>query len=104
MSDAPVIVTGITTGIQPQSPVSALPQRLEWQQFVQNPQYLTLYVNALTQFMGLDQSEVTSYFQIGGMSIIIAWLIRKASMACHIHPGTVLKATIPPRDIATTEA
>jgi len=69
MSDGPVIVTGITTGIQPQSPVSALPQRLEWQQFVKNPQYLTLFVNALQQFMGMDQSQVTSFFQIGGMPI-----------------------------------
>jgi tyrosinase len=62
----PVIVTGITTGFQPQAPVSQLPPRLEWQTFVQNLDFVTLYVKALQQFMNLTQSEVTSYFQIGG--------------------------------------
>lgn len=61
-----VIVTGITTGVQPQAPVSQLPPRLEWQDFAQNLDYVTLYVKALQQFMNLTQSEVTSYFQIGG--------------------------------------
>jgi hypothetical protein len=63
-----VVVTGITTGIQPQDPVSSLPQRLEWHQFVQNIDYVTLYVEALQLFMNLEQSETLSYFQIGGSS------------------------------------
>jgi hypothetical protein len=63
-----VVVTGITTGIQPQGPASSLPQRLEWHQFVQNMDYVTLYVEALQSFMSLDQSETVAYFQIGGSS------------------------------------
>ena len=61
-----VVVTGITTGFQPQAPVSQLPPRLEWHDFVQRLEYVTLYVKALQQFMGLTQSEVTSYFQVSG--------------------------------------
>jgi len=64
-----VVVTGITTGIQPQAPVSSLPQRLEWHQFVQNIDFVTLYVEALQSFMNLDQSETVAYFQIGGSSL-----------------------------------
>lgn len=64
-----VVVTGITTGFQPQAPVSSLPQRLEWHDFVQNMDYVTLYVEALQAFMNLDQSETVAYFQIGGLSL-----------------------------------
>jgi hypothetical protein len=64
-----VIVTGITTGFQPQAPVSQLPPRLEWHNFVQSLEYVTLYVNALQQFMGMTQSEVTSYFQVSGSDL-----------------------------------
>ena len=55
-----VIVTGITTGFQPNAPVNTLPQRLEWQAFVQNLEFVTLYVKALQNFMGMTQSGVTS--------------------------------------------
>lgn len=61
-----VIVTGVTTGIQSQN-ASQLPQRLEWHDFVQNLEFVTLYVNALGQLMKADQSQTTSYFQIAGL-------------------------------------
>jgi len=79
-----VVVTGITTGIQPNAPVSALPQRLEWHQFVQNMDFVTLYVEALQAFMNLDQSETVAYFQIGGSSLIFSHLINRYSwLALH---------------------
>jgi hypothetical protein len=63
-----IIVTGSTTGIQPQSPVSALPQRLEWSSFVKSIENVTLYVKALQQFMADVQSDIPSFFQISGTS------------------------------------
>ena len=63
-----VVVTGIKTGINPQGQPAELPQRLEWQDFKQSPEYLTLYILALQKFMAMTQSQVTSYFQIGGMA------------------------------------
>jgi hypothetical protein len=64
-----ILVTGITTGFQPQSPVYTLPQRTEWHQFVKDMDNVTLYVQALHSLMTLDQSEALSFFQIGGSSL-----------------------------------
>ena len=63
---APIVVTGIKTGVRPQASVSELPQRLEWSTFVQNIEFVTLYVKALQNFMATVQSEETSFFQIAG--------------------------------------
>lgn len=67
-----VIVTGIKTGIKPNATVNELPQRLEWQDFIQDPANVTLYVLALQQFMAMDQSKVTAYFQIGGSAVSLS--------------------------------
>jgi hypothetical protein len=67
---AHVVVTGLTANIQPQAPVSQLPQRLEWHDFAQNLEFVTLYVNALDGFMNMNQEEVTSYFRIAGSRTI----------------------------------
>jgi len=70
-----VVVTGIKLGFNPQGPPSELPQRLEWQDFKQSPEYLTLYILALQKFMGMTQGQVTSYFQIAGKGVFNFCLI-----------------------------
>jgi hypothetical protein len=98
-----VIVTGITTGFQPQAPVSQLPSRLEWHDFVQNLEYVTLYVKGLQQFMGLTQSQVTSYFQVSGSLFYGILLKCKASMDFPLLLGTMSTGTIPRSAIAIME-
>jgi hypothetical protein len=66
MSDR-IVVTGITTGIQAQTSVNQLPQRLEWNTFAQNLEFVTLYVRALQAFQGVDQDRDDSYFGIAGI-------------------------------------
>jgi hypothetical protein len=62
-----IIVTGITTGINPNAPTYELPQRLEWHTFVNSIEQVTLYVKALQAWMQQDQSDTPSYFQVAGI-------------------------------------
>ena len=68
-----IIVTGITTGVSPNAPVSSLPQRLEWHNFVQSIEQVTLYVKALQQWMQTDQSSTPSYFRVAGIAYKFAF-------------------------------
>lgn len=68
-----IIVTGSPYGTSG-GPVNTLPQRLEWHTFVQNQDFVTLYVYALQQFQQESQSSFPSYFQICG-TFLVAVLI-----------------------------
>lgn len=98
-----IIVTGITTGIQAQASVSELPQRLEWHDFAQNREFVTLYVNALQRFMKADQSEPTSFFQIAGTRSVLSALNPQAFTGCPTSLGTMLMETTPGRVIVIME-
>jgi hypothetical protein len=65
---APVIVTGVQSGYTPGDPEYTLPQRLEWNDFEQDMDLITLYVQGLAEMMTVSQdiNHPTSYFQIAG--------------------------------------
>jgi len=68
---APIIITGVQTGIPPGHPTAAdYPTRLEWTVFANDPYNVTLYVKALEKIMSLSQAESVplSFFQIAGMA------------------------------------
>jgi hypothetical protein len=67
-----IVVTGITTGIPPHPTAVDYPVRLEWSEFAQNMDYVTLYVKALEAYKALSQAEdvPNSYFQIGGINTV----------------------------------
>src|SRR5271170_454550 len=69
MSD-PIVVTGIQTGIPPHAQAADYPARLEWNDFVQNKYFVTLFAQALKIMQGESQDIKTplSYFQIAGMA------------------------------------
>jgi len=71
MSD-PIVVTGIQTGIPPHAQAADYPARLEWNEFVQNKYFVTLFAQALKMMQGESQDINTplSYFQIAGMAFI----------------------------------
>jgi hypothetical protein len=69
---APIVVTGIKTGIPPHPKEADYPARLEWSIFAKNTHYVTLYVKALEKLMTLSQatSVPLSFFQISGIILI----------------------------------
>ena len=61
------LVTGRKTGFTALAAPWQLPQRLEWQDFVRNDEFVTLYVKGLEKFQGEDESAKLSYYQIAGL-------------------------------------
>lgn len=88
----PVIVTGIQTGYNPGDPEYTLPQRLEWSDFEQDIDLVTLYVKAIAEYQALpqDASHPTSYFQVAGTPSTI-FTNGEEFMDCRIQPGITSK-------------
>lgn len=84
----PVIVTGIQTGYNPGDPEYTRPVRLEWTDFEQDIDLVTIYVKALVAFQALpqDANHPTSYFQVAGILSTI-FTNCEESMDCPIQCG-----------------
>jgi hypothetical protein len=82
----PIIVTGVRTGFTPGDPPFTYPQRLEWHDFVKDPELVTLYIKALREYMNMSQDIDTpgSYFQVAGIQPLNKLLrIRHSWFAIH---------------------
>ena len=61
-SSSPFIITGI-----PANGSGPAPQRLEIRQLQENPLQWNLYLLAMAEYQKMDQSDLTSYYQIAGI-------------------------------------